>query len=69
MPQLAAAVRRAYHPALMAKTFRCKLVTPSSALLDGQVSYANVPVWDGLMGIQPGRAPILARLGLGELRP
>lgn len=53
----------------MAKnTFRCKLVTPSAALLDDDVTYASVPAWDGLFGVLPGRAPILSKLGLGELR-
>ena len=50
------------------KSFRCKLVTPTAALVDEPLTYASVPLWDGLMGFQPGRAPILARLGLGELR-
>ncbi len=52
----------------MAKTFRCKLVTPTASLMDEAVTYASVPAWDGLFGVLPGRAPILARLGLGELR-
>lgn len=49
------------------KTFRCQLVTPNAKLLDEQVTYANVPAWDGLFGVMPGRAPMLAQLGLGEL--
>lgn len=47
--------------------FRCRLVTPASSLIDEDVTYANVPAWDGLMGFSPGRAPIVARLGLGQL--
>lgn len=50
------------------KSFRCKLVTPAAAIIDDQVTYASVPAWDGLMGVLPGRAPLLARLGVGELR-
>lgn len=50
------------------KTFRCKLVTPTNSLVDEDVTYASVPAWDGLFGVLPGRAPILARLGVGELR-
>lgn len=49
------------------KTFRCQLVTPNAKLLDDEVTYANVPAWDGLFGVLPGRAPLLAQLGLGEL--
>ena len=52
----------------MAKTFRCKVVTPTAALIDEDVTYASVPAWDGLFGVLPGRAPILARLGVGELK-
>lgn len=52
----------------MAKSFRCRLVTPTAALVDDQVTYASIPAWDGMMGVLPGRAPILARLGLGELK-
>ena len=53
---------------LAQKSFRCKLVTPTAALVDDPVVYASVPASDGLMGFLPGRAPILARLGTGELK-
>ena len=49
-------------------SFRCKVVTPAAALVDEAVAYASVPLHDGLMGFLPGRAPLLARLGSGELR-
>ena len=49
------------------KSFQCRLVTPTEQLLSEPVVYASVPVWDGLMGFLPGRAPILAKLGTGEL--
>ncbi len=52
----------------MAGTFQCSLVTPEAKLIDEAVAYASVPAWDGQMGIAPGRAPILARLGIGPLR-
>lgn len=50
------------------KTFHCRLVTPTEKLVDGEMTYASVPAWDGLFGVLPGRAPLLARLGLGELQ-
>jgi F-type H+-transporting ATPase subunit epsilon len=50
-----------------AKSFRCRLVTPTASLLDEQVTYASIPAWDGLFGVMPGRAPLLARLGSGPL--
>jgi F-type H+-transporting ATPase subunit epsilon len=52
----------------LAKSFRCKLVTPSAALLDDTVRYASIPAHDGLMGIEAGHAPMLVKLGVGELR-
>ena len=48
-------------------SFRCRLVTPTAELVDEPVVYANVPLHDGLMGFAPGRAPIVAELGMGEL--
>lgn len=50
------------------KSFRCRLVTPTASLVDDKVTYASIPAYDGLMGFLPGRAPILTRLGAGELR-
>lgn len=52
----------------MAKSFRCRLVTPTASVFDEAVTYASIPAWDGLFGVLPGRAPILARMGAGELR-
>ncbi len=49
-------------------SFRCRVVTPTAKLLDERVKYVNVPAHDGLMGIAPGRAAIVGKLGLGELR-
>jgi len=52
----------------VAETIHCTLVTPDARLLDEQVVYASVPAWDGQVGIAPGRAPLLAKLGAGALR-
>lgn len=49
------------------KTFACRVVTPSAQLFEGQLTYASIPAWDGLFGVLPGRAPVLARLGVGAL--
>ena len=48
-------------------TIRCKLITPSDCILDDEITEAVIPAWDGLFGVLPGRAAIVARLGLGEL--
>lgn len=52
----------------MAKTFRCRLITREAQVLDEPAVAAVVPAWDGLFGVLPGRAPIVAQLGTGELR-
>lgn len=52
----------------LSPSIRCRLVTPTASLLDEQVTYASIPAWDGLFGVQGGHAPLLARLGTGELR-
>lgn len=50
------------------KTFRCRLITPVSKIFDEPVKYVSLPAWDGLMGVLPNHAPLVAKLGLGELR-
>jgi F-type H+-transporting ATPase subunit epsilon len=50
------------------KTFQCRLITPEAKVLDAPASAAIVPLWDGQMGFLPSRAPIVAKLGLGEMR-
>lgn len=52
----------------MPQTFHCSLVTPERQVLDDELVYASIPAWDGLMGIAPQRAPIVAKLGEGVLR-
>lgn len=42
-------------------------MTPTEKLIEGEMTYASVPAWDGLFGVLPQRAPMLARLGLGQL--
>jgi F-type H+-transporting ATPase subunit epsilon len=50
------------------KSFDCTVVTPTAALVSGKVVHAVVPLWDGSIGFLPDHAPLLARLGKGELR-
>lgn len=52
----------------MPKSFQCSLITPAAEVLKEQVVYASIPAWDGLFGVMPDRAPIVAKLGMGELR-
>lgn len=52
----------------MARSFQCTLVTPQRQLVDEEVVYASVPAHDGQMGVMPGRAPLVAKLGNGAMR-
>jgi F-type H+-transporting ATPase subunit epsilon len=46
----------------------CTVVTPESAVYEGTVDAVVVPAHDGEVGILPGHAHFLAKLGFGELR-
>ena len=48
--------------------FNCIVVTPESTVLDEQTSFVAIPLFDGEKGIGPDHAPLIARLGCGELR-
>lgn len=48
-------------------SFTCTLVTPIAEVFEKEVTYANLPAHDGQLGVGTGRAPLLARLGAGEL--
>ncbi len=47
---------------------RLVLVTPERTLFDREVASIRVPLFDGAAGFYPGRAPLVGRLGIGELR-
>lgn len=46
----------------------CVIVTPEATMFDEAVEFVAVPLYDGELGILPGRAPLIGRLGFGELR-
>jgi F-type H+-transporting ATPase subunit epsilon len=46
---------------------RLVLVTPETTLVDEPVNALRFPLYDGQIGILPGRAPLIGRLGIGEL--
>lgn len=50
------------------KQLRLVLVTPEKTLIDELVHDLRFPLYDGQMGVFPGRAPLVGRLGFGELR-
>jgi F-type H+-transporting ATPase subunit epsilon len=49
-------------------TFHCSVITPERAVLEADASFVAFPAHDGEVGILPGRAPLLFKLGIGILR-
>jgi F-type H+-transporting ATPase subunit epsilon len=47
---------------------RCVVVTPESTLMDEPADFVVLPLFDGELGIAHGRAPLIGRLGSGEMR-
>jgi F-type H+-transporting ATPase subunit epsilon len=53
----------------MAKaTFHLSVITPERSVLDCEARFAAFPGHDGEVGILPGRAPLLFRMGAGRLK-
>lgn len=48
--------------------FQCTVVTPEQQVLDKSIVQAIVPGHDGKLGVLTNRAPLLMKLGLGEMR-
>ncbi|RUL89522.1 ATP synthase F1 subunit epsilon [Tautonia sociabilis] len=47
---------------------RCVVVTPEATVLDEPSEFVALPLYDGELGVLPGRSPLIGRLGYGELR-
>ena len=74
-PTLQSAVEHTLMPSVVTEmqdelkgSVRCVVVTPEKAWLDKTAEMVILPLFDGEMGVLPGRAPLIARLGAGELR-
>jgi len=50
------------------KELRLVVVTPETTVFDEPVQTLRFPLYDGQIGILPGRAPLVGRLGYGELK-
>ena len=50
------------------KRLQCVVVTPERALLDEHADSVVLTMYDGELGVLPGRAALIGRLGYGELR-
>jgi F-type H+-transporting ATPase subunit epsilon len=50
------------------RMLQCTVVTPARAVLDETADFVALPMYDGELGVLPGRAALIGRLGYGELR-
>jgi F-type H+-transporting ATPase subunit epsilon len=50
------------------RELQCVIVSPERALFDEPANFVAVPMYDGELGVLPSRAPLIGRLGYGELR-
>jgi F-type H+-transporting ATPase subunit epsilon len=50
------------------RSLQCVVVTPEKAVFDEAADFVALPMYDGDLGVLPGRAPLIGRLGFGELR-
>ena len=49
-------------------SMKCIVVTPEKTALTQEANFVVIPLIDGECGILPHHAPLIARLGAGELR-
>lgn len=52
----------------MAGTFHCSVINPERTVLDTEATFVAFPAHDGEVGILRNRAPLLYKMGAGELR-
>jgi len=46
----------------------CIVVTPEATTVETKADFVVLPLYDGEIGLAPGRAPLIGRLGFGEMR-
>lgn len=51
----------------MQTDFRLEVVTPERIIFDGAVTSLTLPASDGLMGVLPNHAPLVAALDIGQV--
>jgi F-type H+-transporting ATPase subunit epsilon len=51
----------------MASNLSVRVVSPAKEVFNGEAASLVAPAWDGMVGILPGHAPMIALLGHGEL--
>lgn len=50
------------------KILHVDIISPEKPVYSGTASAVTAKAWDGEVGILPGHAPMVARLGIGEVR-
>jgi F-type H+-transporting ATPase subunit epsilon len=50
------------------KVLHCSVITPEKPIYEGDVDMVAIPAHDGEIGILVDRAPLLCKLGAGEMR-
>jgi F-type H+-transporting ATPase subunit epsilon len=53
---------------LTSAPLRVIVVTPEQTVFDAPAPFVALPLYDGELGVAPGHAPMIGRLGYGELR-
>ena len=51
-----------------ARILLVSVVTPEATLLETPAQFVALPLYDGELGVLPGRSPFIGRLDYGELR-
>lgn len=57
-----------HKPSSPGGSLRVIVVTPEQTVLEATTDFVAVPIYDGELGVAPGHAPMIGRLGYGELR-
>jgi F-type H+-transporting ATPase subunit epsilon len=57
-----------FHPEREANRLRVVIVTPERAVLDDRAEFVVLPMVDGELGVLPQHAPLIGRIGKGDLR-
>ena len=55
-------------PSASSSNLRVVVVTPEQTVLDAPAEFVALPLYDGELGVAPGHAPMIGRLGYGEMR-
>jgi F-type H+-transporting ATPase subunit epsilon len=50
------------------KTIACTILTPERNIFEGEIAFAVVNAFNGEMGFLVDHAPLISRLGVGEVR-